>query len=250
MTHVKEPTDMGMNRTGIAMSPIDSKEMAKAAEECTLPPPGDESEIAKLRASYIATSSPQGTMPPPASVKGVVRAVIEGLTTNPAVFQDKLGERLAFERSGARLYEALVAKYDALGSFDGGPSREMLSEFHDDELRHFHVLKSALESLGADPTAVTPSANLVGVESMGLIQAITDPRTTLAQSLHAMLVAELADTEGWEILIELATMLDHDAMADDFRDAIRAEERHLAYVRQWVVNFTMKDAEGTQKEAA
>lgn len=247
---MKEPTDMGMNRTGAGVSPIDSKDMAKVAEECTVSPPGDESEIAELRVSYISTSSVMGTMPPPTTVKGVVRTVIEGLTANPAVFLDKLGERLAFERTGARLYEALLAKYDAQGSYDGGPSRELLAEFHNDEVRHFHVMKSALESLGADPTAVTPSANIAGVEAMGIMQVITDPRATLAQSLHAILVAELADTEGWELLIELATMLGHDAMADDFRDAIRAEERHLAYVRQWVVNHAMKDAEGMEQKAA
>jgi hypothetical protein len=111
-------------------------------------------------------------------------------------------------------------------------------------------VKSALESLGADPTAITPSANVASVEAMGIVQVITDPRTTLAQSLHAMLVAELADTEGWEILIELATRLGHDGMGDDFRDALRAEERHLAHVRQWVMNHALEDAEGTLEEAA
>jgi len=247
---VKEPTDLGMNRTGTGIHPINAKDMAKTAEECTLSPPGNESLIADLRISYITRSSVQGTMPPPATVKGVVHAVIEGLTTNPAVFLDKLGERLGFERSGVRLYDGLLAKYDALGSYDGGPTRELLSEFREDELRHFHVLKSALESLGADPTAITPSANVASVEAMGIVQVINDPRTTLVQSLHAILVAELADTEGWELLIELATKLGHDGMGDDFRDAGRAEERHLAHVRQWVVNYALQDAEGNLQKAA
>ena len=35
---------------------------------------------------------------------------------------DKIGERLAFERTGTRLYEALVSKHEAFGSFPGGPS--------------------------------------------------------------------------------------------------------------------------------
>ena len=39
---------------------------------------------------------------------------------------DKLGERLAFEHAGARLYEALLAKHRAYGSFDGGPSADDL----------------------------------------------------------------------------------------------------------------------------
>ncbi len=247
---MKEPTDMGMNRTGVGTSPIDSKDMEEAAEQSTPTSAGNESEIANLRMSYIITSSVTGTMPPPTTIKGAVRSIIEGMSANPAVFLDKLGERLAFERTGTRMYEAVMAKYDALGSYDGGPTRDILREFHADELRHFHVCKSAIESLGADPTAVTPSANIASVEASGILQVITDPRTTLSQSLHAVLVAELVDTEGWDMLIELATALGHDAMADDFRDAMRAEERHLGHVRQWVVNYTMQDAEGTQLRAA
>jgi hypothetical protein len=247
---MKEPTEMGLNRTGIGTSPIDSKELEQGAEESIPSSPGDESALAEVRLEYASASGPVGTMPPPTSVKGAVRSVLEGITKNPGVFLDKLGERLAFERTGTRLYEGILAKYDALGSFAGGPSRELIVEFHDEELQHFQVLKSAIESMGADPTAVTPSADVTAVEAMGLVQVINDPRTTLVQTLHAMLIAELADSEGWDMLVELATALGHDAMADDFRDAMRAEERHLGHVRQWVANFTMADAEGQLEKAA
>ena len=248
---MKEPTDIGMNRTGIGTSPLDSKELIEAAEATVPSAEGDESDIASLRISYISESGIVGTMPPPSTVKGAVKSVLEGLTAkNPAVFLDRLAERLQFERTGTRMYESVLAKFDALGSFDGGPSRETLLEFHDEELRHFHVLRSALESMGADPTALTPSADIAAVEASGLVQVLNDPRTTLPQSLHALLVAELADTEGWDMLIELATSLGHEAMADDFRDAMRAEEKHLAHVRQWVANHTMQDAEGKMEQAA
>lgn len=247
---MKETIELGMNKTGIGTSPIDSKDLEKGAEESSPSSPGSEQNLADMRIDVIASAASIGTMPPPTSVKGAVTSIIEGITKNPGVFLDKLGERLAFERTGTRLYEALLAKLDARGSYDGGPSRELLREFHDEELRHFHVLKSAIESMGADPTALTPSADIAGVEAMGVVQVITDPRTTLVQSLHAMLVAELADGEGWDFLIELAGSLGHDAMADDFRDALRAEERHLAHVRQWVANFILSDAEGTLQKAA
>jgi hypothetical protein len=41
---------------------------------------------------------------------------------------DKLGERLAFERSGTRLYETLLSKFDSYGPFEGGPERAELEE--------------------------------------------------------------------------------------------------------------------------
>ena len=50
---------------------------------------------------------------------------------------DKLGERLAFERAGTRLYEALVSKYDAYGSFTGGPSRDDLEHVMQEEYRRY-----------------------------------------------------------------------------------------------------------------
>jgi rubrerythrin len=247
---MKEPTDMGFNRTGLGTSPLDGKELVEGAESTPPSPPGDETELARVRRSYVAESGVVGTMPPPASFKGAVRSLVESITGNPLVFLDKLGERLAFERTGVRLYDALLAKYDAQGSWDGGPTRELLAEFRDEELRHAHVLRSAIESMGADPTAMTPSADLTAVEAMGLLQAITDPRTTLAQSLHAMLVAELADSEAWDMLSDLATELGHEGMGDDFRDALRAEERHLAHVRQWVASFTSRSAQGELEKAA
>lgn len=247
---MKEPTDMGMNRTGIGTSPLDSKELVASAKESQPTSFGDESEIAKVRAEYAAESSVVGTMPPPSSVRGAVLTMVEGLTNKPNVFLDKLGERLAFERTGVRLFDGLITKYDVLGSWEGGPTRELLVEFREDELRHFHVLKCAMESLGADPTALTPSGDIVGVEGMGLVQVINDPRTTLPQALHAQLVAELADNEGWDMLVALAETLGHDAMADDFRDAMRAEEKHLAHVRQWVAGHATLSAQDEIEKAA
>jgi hypothetical protein len=141
-------------------------------------------------------------------------------------------------------------KYGASGSWDGGPTRELLLEIRGEEIRHFHLLKSAMESIGADATAMTPSADIVGVESMGLVQVVTDPRMTLPQSLHAMMVAKLADGEGWNVLADLAMRSGHEAMADSFRNALRAEVRHLEIVRQWVAGFTSMSAQGEAESAA
>jgi hypothetical protein len=129
---MKEATDFGLNRTGIGMSPIDSKALIEGAEQSTPSSTGDESAMASARMEEASSQSIVGTMPPPTSVMGAVTSVLGGITKNPSEFLDKLGERLAFERTGTRLYEGLLAKFDAVGSYDGGPTRELLTEFHDE----------------------------------------------------------------------------------------------------------------------
>lgn len=96
------------------MSPIDTHTMASAADEASpegliLTP-----ELDAHRLAYAEAAEALGSVPPPLSLKGVAKAgmaVLQGGA--PSVFVDKLGERLAFERSGTRLYEALIIKYQA-----------------------------------------------------------------------------------------------------------------------------------------
>jgi len=153
---------------------------------------------------------------------------------SPTLFIDKLGERLAFERGGVRLYETLVSKYDAYGSFSGGPSRGDLRQILNDEFSHFAMLTQAIEQLGGDPTAVTPSANLHATLSMGIIQVLTDPRTTLLQSLEGILLAELADNACWEALSGLARLAGEEKLKERFLRAYTAEQQHLEKVRDWL----------------
>jgi hypothetical protein len=63
-------------------------------------------------------------------------------------------------------------------------------------MRHFELVRCTIEMMGCDPTAQTPCADLVGVETLGLVQVLTDPRTTVAQCMNAILTAELADNAG------------------------------------------------------
>src|SRR5690606_29960710 len=147
---------------------------------------------------------------------------------------DKLGERAAFERGGTRLYDALLSKFDADPHAHGSVSRQTLQHFRDEEAQHFQLVCEAVEQLGGDPTAMTPCANLVGMQAMGLWQSMNDPRTTLAQCLSTMLVAELADSAGWELLISLAKSTGHDDLAQRFQKALDEEAEHLTQIRAWV----------------
>ena len=213
-------------------------------------PAGGRPPAAAVRIEYAREAEPIGSVPPPGTLKGVAKMGKELLTKKPTVFLDKLGERVAFERTGTRLYELLITKLDALGTWDGGPSRERLARFHDDELAHFRLVEAAMRSLGADPPAVTPSADVAGVEAQGVLQVIADPRTTLDQSLHAILVAELADNAAWEMLIDLATATGHDELVQGFRTALDDERVHLAEVRSWLSEHTRAAATRDLEERA
>lgn len=67
-----------------------------------------------------------------------------------AVLMDKLGERLAFERSGARLYEAFVAKCERLD--DADPALlDTLNHIRDEELHAFRDARFDHRVHGPEP---------------------------------------------------------------------------------------------------
>jgi rubrerythrin len=225
---------VGMNRTGIQMSPIDSKAMQDVDPAMTHGDEGDESALATIRNDYIANADALGSVPLPGTLTGAVSMGVQALKgDSPQILLDKLGERLAFERTGTRLYDALITKCDIMLDGDISMTIEDLEQIRADEARHFRLISDAIESLGGDPTSQTPSADLAGVESMGLVQVLNDPRTSIAQSLHAIVTAELSDKAGWETLVALADEHELDTMVDDFTNALNQEREHLALVQTW-----------------
>jgi rubrerythrin len=227
--------EIGHNRTGIATSPELTEEMLQGLKEFLPSVVGDERVIARVREDYARDADPLGSVPPPATLTGVATSAIRGLRgARPTQFMDKLGERLAFERSGVRLYGALLSKFDAFGSFDGGPTRGQLEEIMREEYEHFQLLNSAVTKLGGDPTVVTPSADLHATMGQGLLAVVVDPRTTFVQCLEAALVAELADNEAWDALEALATQNGERALAKQFSAAEEEEMEHLENVRAWL----------------
>jgi bacterioferritin (cytochrome b1) len=236
-------TELGTNRTGLQMS---SKANINRMLEITgLTEPssdGDESAIAEVRSEYIEAADPVGTVPLPGTAKGALKTAAQALKGRKAhVLIDKLGERLAFERTGTRVYEALITKCES--SEDTGViDVDVLRQFCEQEADHFAMLADCIESLGADPTAQTPGADVAGVASSGLLQVVSDPKTTVLQSLHAILIAELVDNAGWEGLIALVEDAGLDELAARFRTALGHEHEHLARIRSWHEQATLEDS--------
>lgn len=229
---------VGMNKTGIQMSPLETKHMLDDDKILSRGDAGDETASARLRQSYIGASNGLGSIPVPGTMKGMVSMGVHMIKgEQPQVLLDKLAERMAFERTGSRLYEGLLVKLDAMSgtgaAADLSIDRGQVLAIRDDEVRHMLLVKEAIESLGGDPTAMTPSADAVGVQAMGFIQLINDPRASLAQTLCAILSIELTDNAGWETLIALADDHGQTDMVNAFSHALEHENKHLAMVQGW-----------------
>jgi rubrerythrin len=234
---MKKPTDLGTNRTGIGASPFEGPRAADAAKKAVPSSTGGIEKLLQMRAEVSRQSEPVGTMPPPLTVKGVAKAVVEAAKGHHmAALIDQLAERLAFERTGTRLYEGLLAKLEAASPRPEGPTREQLLHIRDEELAHFGLLTAALERLGADPTALTPGADVTAVASSGVLAVISDSRVTLSEALKAILIAELVDNDAWQTLADLAERVGQQGLATAFRTALAEEQEHLANVRLWLTS--------------
>jgi ferritin-like metal-binding protein YciE len=267
-----EATAPGHNRTGSGLNPGDTKLMLEAVRALSPPSPISTRQSETERLSYLSEADRIGSIPPPVSLTAgamkKVEAKLKGLSPN--IFLDKVGERIAFERAGTRLYEGVIAKYRALSnngeeplppaatltdgsqspsgdgirSAAGETALQTLQRIRSEELAHFRMLCEVATQLGADPTAQTPCADVIATASMGLLQVITDPRTTLAQTLNALLTAELTDNAGWKLLADLARQAGQDALAQQFSQALATEEQHQMIVTAWLKALII-DSAGT-----
>ena len=233
----------GLNKTGAHMSRMDVRDMEDVAVADDLAPEGDENEIAHMRSQYVHEAEPIGSVPPPGTLRGMVTTGLNKLSgRNPEVLIDKLGERLAFERTGTRLYDAMIMKCLALENAGETVPVADLERLRDEEAEHFVLLTEAIMSFGADPTAQTPGADVAAVQSQGILQVIADPRTNLAQSLSALLSAELVDHAGWELLIQLTEQMGQDEWASRFRHSLTQESEHKVMVQGWLQSMVLAEA--------
>ncbi|HEX6124510.1 MAG TPA: ferritin-like domain-containing protein [Pyrinomonadaceae bacterium] len=229
----------GGNLTGLQTAPELAEEMIEGAMTYE-PSTGGGPELADAqRAEYISEGFALGSMP---ALPIAEEADADDEALSMALFLDKLSERLAFERTGTRLYDGLINKVRALDAESAGPSVDELQEIRDEEHSHFLLLNEAITKLGGDPTVQSPCADVAGVASLGIMQVVLDPRSSISQCLQVILTAELTDNAGWEMLSDLADELGHSDLAEQFGRALENEERHLLNVQTWLTERVMAKA--------
>jgi rubrerythrin len=225
---------LGLNRTGAQMSPLDTQKQIEATERFPADVPADSMQLFEERQQAIVNADTVGSIPVPGSAKGMLKSALDKLRGhNPEVLMDKLGERFAFERTGVRLYDAMIVKASAAA---GGNLEltESLRHIQREEQEHMEMVWRAIETLGADPTSMTPCADVAGVKALGVMQVLTDPRTTVSQCLNTLLTIELEDNDAWGLLIDLTRQAGHPLIAKEFQHALEQEEKHLSTVRAYV----------------
>jgi rubrerythrin len=213
----------GSNHSGLEPRPELMREMVEGANEFPPTSSGSAADLAALRIAYARSSEPVATMPPAPGVDSARLPLV-----------DKLGARLQFERIGTRLYDALISKLDAFGTFDGGPTRAQLLEIRAQEHAHSLLAQQLVRKSGGDPTAITPTANLQATASRGLADVLLDPRTSLVDCLETILIAELVDVESWSALTRAVEAIGDGEMSAQLGQALQTELDHLAKVRAWL----------------
>lgn len=233
---MEKVAELGPNRTGTQLKPEETERQLDAVDKYPPNIPGDASALAEARKAAHTEADPLGSVPVPGSAKGKLKAGMDKMIgKQPELLVDKLGERLAFERTGVRMYEAMLAKLEASES----PSSKAISalqRIRDEEAEHMDLVKRAIETLGADPTAMTPCANVAGVKAMGIVKVMSDPHTNVAQALNALLTIELEDNAAWEMLIDLTHKAGHPNISNDFKHALKQENDHLETIQSMLKN--------------
>ena len=96
---------------------------------------------------------------------------------------------------------------------------------------------------------MTQQTERMGMNRTGIQMSPIDSKAMQnvdAQSLHAIVTAELSDKAGWETLVALADEHGLTDMVDDFTDALNQEREHLALVQTWyeeAIGLTYGDVE-------
>src|SRR4051812_28682120 len=100
-----EGTTQGPNRTGAAINPEGVTSMLEAVNELSPRKPVSTLLMDIERQWYITEAEAVGSIPPPISSPGGNGKKVRGAAASGSVgiLLDKLGERIAFERTGTRL---------------------------------------------------------------------------------------------------------------------------------------------------
>ena len=162
---------------------------------------------------------------------------------------DLLNERLAFERAGVKLYDAILARLKSSGDPKMKALFEGLQHNREEEKAHEEWLEEQIRALGGDDHAPSEHSILVTAESEGIEHVIMrDP--SIPHDLHALLTAELADNAGWDLLVQLASEFGDRDAKKEFKQRLHEEEEHLLMVRKAVTELSKDEMRDSYVEPA
>ncbi len=167
---------------------------------------------------------------------------------NPTELINVLNERLCFERSGVRLYDAILAKIRLPENQRFATMLDQLLEHREQEKEHEEWLEQQIRSLGGDAHGETELSRLVEAESAGIERIVLNGDPEIPHLLHALLAAELVDNEGWVLLVNLAKKAgDRDAKRE-FSKRLAEEETHLKLLERAMTQLQREKVLGEPAE--
>jgi bacterioferritin (cytochrome b1) len=160
--------------------------------------------------------------------------------TNRGKLIDILSERLAFERSGVKLYDRVLTVLRAQHTDDLSRLIGKTQEYRDQEKEHEEWLEALIRDLGGTAHEETERSRLVTRESQG-IEAVVKSEERWPNLFHALVAAELVDNAGWELLVGLADQANDREVKREFKRRLHEEEEHLLFVRKVVETLSIQD---------
>ena len=76
------------------------------------------------------------------------------------------------------------------------------------------------------------------------IEHVIERDAQLPHDFHALLIAELADNAGWDLLVQLADEVGDRDAKKEFKKRLHEEEEHLLFVRHAVEQFAKDEVLG------
>ena len=165
---------------------------------------------------------------------------------NRARVVDLLCERLAFERSGVRLYDRIIAAMQGSSDSELNAMQSTMEEHRAEEKEHEEWLEAQIRTLGGNLEVECDGAMMANSEAAGIQQIAANESADLRHLLHALLAAEAVDNAGWELLLELAEDVDDRAARREFGRRLHHEREHLAFVRHMMERLAVRDIFGSR----
>src|SRR5437868_3256316 len=139
---------------------------------------------------------------------------------------DLLNERAASERASARLYARVVER---VSNAEPAIRRVLprLQQQRTEGIEHGRWLDAQLRALGSDSFTITARTQRLIGELRGVEQLVVDEGASIADLFHALLIAELTNTLGWQLLVALADRADDRPAAEAFGKRCAKQEEHV-----------------------
>lgn len=166
------------------------------------------------------------------------------IDTNREKVLDLLTARVNFERVVVKLYDRVISRIEATGDTNFMRMMDELRKHRNEEKEHEEWLEEQIRRFGGDAHGTTEMSKLEETESAGIEKIILNGDPQLSHAMHALLMAELADNAGWDLLARLAAQA-HDGEAKRaFRKRLYEEVDHLAFMRKAMGRYERREVLG------